>query len=170
MKKIVIAYATRAGSTAETALLIGERFESAGFRVETRDLRQGIDPSLYDGFVIGSAIRAGRWLSEAVRFVASHKERLQEGPTALFLTSLYLKDPTLENREKVLSFIKAQADSVRPLSVGLFPGVMDPSRLGFFAGLIAKAIKAPEGDFRKKEEITLWADQTAERFKEILLP
>ena len=170
MKKIVIAYATRAGSTAETALWIAGRFESAGFLAETRDLRQGIDPSLYDGFVIGSAIRAGRWLSEAVGFVASHKERLQEGPTALFLTSLYLKDPTPDNREKVLSFIKAQADSAKPLSVGLFPGVIDPSRLGFFAGLITKAIKAPQGDFRKKEDILLWADQTAEKFKEILLP
>ena len=81
-----------------------------------------------------------------------------------------MKDPTPDNREKVLSFIKAQADSAKPLSVGLFPGVIDPSRLGFFAGLITKAIKAPQGDFRKKEDILLWADQTAEKFKEILLP
>ena len=34
MKKIVIAYATRAGSTAETALWIAGRFESAGFLAE----------------------------------------------------------------------------------------------------------------------------------------
>jgi menaquinone-dependent protoporphyrinogen oxidase len=47
---------------------------------------------------------------------------------------------------------------VRPLSIGLFGGKMDYSRLGLLDRLIAsKMKKVPEGDYRDWAAIRAWA-------------
>ena len=157
--KILIAYATKAGSTAEVAAEIGRVIESkGGCQVDVRPVGKlnGVDG--YDAVVIGSAIRAGKWLPEARKFVEKHRDALGRVPVALFAVCLTLKDDTEENRRTVAAYLDPICEIVQPVEVGLFAGVMDYSKLPFILRLLMKAMKTPQGDFRDWEAITSWAD------------
>ena len=157
--KILIAYATKTGSTAEVATEIGRVIESkGGCQVDVRPVGKlnGVDG--YDAVVIGSAIRAGKWLPEATKFVEKHRDALGRVPVALFAVCLTLKDDTEENRRTVAAYLDPVCEIVQPVEVGLFAGAMDYSKLPFILRLLMKAMKTPQGDFRDWEAITSWAD------------
>ena len=68
-KPILIAYATRAGSTQEVAEDIQAAITAHGDQVEMLPINKimGLEP--YRAVILGSAIRAGKWSPEAVEFV-----------------------------------------------------------------------------------------------------
>ena len=51
---------------------------------------------------------------------------------------------------------------IAPKDHRVFHGALDPSGLGFAERMIAKAVKAPVGDFRNWDAIHAWAEQIAE--------
>ncbi len=157
--KILVAYATKAGSTAEVAAEIGRVIESkGGCQVDVRPVGKlnGVDG--YDAVVIGSAIRAGKWLPEATKFVEKHRDALGRVPVALFTVCLTLSEDTEENRRTVAAYLDPVREVVQPVEMGLFAGVMDYSKLPFILRLMMKAMKSPQGDFRDWEAIRAWAD------------
>ena len=165
--KILVTYATKAGSTAEVAAEIGRVIESkGGCQVDVCPVGKlnGVDG--YDAVVIGSAIRAGKWLPEATKFVEKHRDALGRVPVALFAVCLTLKDDTEENRRTVAAYLDPVRQVVQPVEVGLFAGVMDYSKLPFILRLLMKAMKSPQGDFRDWEAITSWATDIAAVLKE----
>ena len=156
--KILVAYATKAGSTAEVAAEIGRVIESkGGCQVDVRPVGKlnGVDG--YDAVVIGSAIRAGKWLPEATKFVEKHRDALGRVPVACFLVCLTLSEDTEENRRTVAAYLDPVREVVQPVEMGLFAGVMDYSKLPFILRLMMKAMKSPQGDFRDWEAIRTWA-------------
>ncbi len=52
----------------------------------------------YRAIVVGSAIRMGQWLPEAVEFVKQNQARLNELPTAFFTVHLLHLDDSAESR------------------------------------------------------------------------
>src|SRR5262245_37997871 len=68
-KHISVTYATRAGSTAEVAAAIGQSLAAHGFSVEVKPIKENPAVEHYDAILIGSAVRMGQWLPEAVKFV-----------------------------------------------------------------------------------------------------
>ncbi len=83
MSRVLVAYATKLSSTRDVAEAIGEELRAAGHEVDVRlvgEVRQ-ID---YDAVILGSALYAATWLSEANRFVARHVAALQALPVWLF--------------------------------------------------------------------------------------
>jgi menaquinone-dependent protoporphyrinogen oxidase len=106
--------------------------------------------------VVGSGIRVGKWLPEAVQFVERYQEALSRVPVAYFLVCLTLKDDTEENRREVAAYLDPVREMVQPVDVGLFAGAMDYSKLPFIFRLMMKAMKSPEGDFRDWEAIRAW--------------
>jgi menaquinone-dependent protoporphyrinogen oxidase len=83
-QKILIAYATQAGSTAEIAEEIGDVLIAKGIAVDVLPVREVRNLSPYRAVIVGSAVRVGKWQPEAVKFVARHQTRLAEIPTAFF--------------------------------------------------------------------------------------
>jgi menaquinone-dependent protoporphyrinogen oxidase len=139
--KVLVAYATRAGSTAEVAQAIAEvlRARSGGENVDVLPVKEVMDLSPYRAVIVGSAIRMGRWLPEAVDFVAKNQAALARVPAAFFLVSGYLKDDTPEMRARVSAFL----DPVRK--------ILQPGKEGLFAG------KTGKGDWRNWDQIRAWA-------------
>ncbi len=157
--KILVAYATKAGSTAEVAAEIGRVIESkSGCRVDVHPMSRLDGVNGYGGVIIGSAIRAGKWLPEATKFVEEHRDALSRVPVAFFTVCLTMKDDTEENRRTVAAYLDPVREVVEPVDVGLFAGAMDYSKLPFILRLMMKAMKAPQGDFRDWEGIRAWAD------------
>ncbi len=157
-KKVLIAYASRAGSTAEVAEAIGQVLRGRGIPADVLPVGQVAGVSTYRAVIIGSAIRMGKWLPEAARLVEKNQASLAGMPAAFFSVCLTMQKDTPENRRKVEDYIKPVVQKVRPLTIGLFGGKMDYSRLGFLDRLIvSKMKKVPEGDYRDWAAIRGWA-------------
>jgi menaquinone-dependent protoporphyrinogen oxidase len=157
--KILIAYATGAGSTGDVAEAIGQELRGAGAEVDVRLAKDVSDVSPYKAVIVGSAIRAGNWLPEATKFVEKNRDALSQMPVAYFVVCLTMQDDTEENRRTVEAYLDAVCELVEPVDKGLFAGALDLSKLGLPLRLAMKAAKASEGDFRDWEAIRAWARQ-----------
>ncbi len=162
--QVLVAYATKAGSTADVAAEIGRVIESrGGCEVDVRPVDKVVRVTGYDAAIVGSAIRAGKWLPEALEFVQQHKDALGQIPIAFFTVCLTLNEDTEENRRTVAAYLDPACEIVQPVDKGLFAGVMDYGKLPFPLRLMMKTMKAPQGDFRDWSAIRAWAARVHDR-------
>lgn len=82
--RILVAYATKHGSTREIAEAIGRVLRDAGLDTIVAPARDVTDLEPYDVIVLGSALYAAHWQRDANRFVARHLVALQRRPVWLF--------------------------------------------------------------------------------------
>ena len=157
MNKILVTYATRAGATFEVAMRVAEVLRAAGATVDVKPVTAVHEMKGYDAVVVGSAIRMGHWLPEAVAFVQAHRETLSHIPTAYFLVSGFLRDDTPEMRREVLAYLDPVRKILEPASIGMFAGKMDYSKMDWLDRSIAEAVSSSEGDWRSWEAIRSWA-------------
>lgn len=155
-KRILVTYATRAGSTREVAAAIGESLSRRGYAVDVRSVKERPDPAGYQAVILGSAIRMGKWLPEAVDYVSANQAALGRMPVALFTVHMLNTgedDASQTNR-------RAYLDAVRPLlnepEEIFFTGAMDYSRLSFLDRTIARMVGSSETDQRDWEQIEAW--------------
>jgi menaquinone-dependent protoporphyrinogen oxidase len=162
--KVLIVYASRAGSTGEVAKAVGQTLSEAGASVDIRSVADENDLSNYEAVIVGSAIRMGRWLPEAVDFVKKHRDELSRVPAAYFVVCSTMQDDTPENRKKTLAYldpVHKAAPNIKPVDIGLFAGVIDFSKLSFMDKSMLKVRGASEGDFRNWAAIKKWATDIA---------
>ncbi len=158
-KPILIAYASRAGSTGEVAAAIGKRLNQDGTPVEVRRVDEVSDLSAYRAVILGSAVRMSQWLPEASDFVQKQRAMLQQIPTAFFSCGVTLREDTPANRQEMESYVAPVRQILEPVANGLFGGKMDYSKLSLLMRLMIQyAIKVPEGDFRSWSAIDAWTD------------
>lgn len=158
--RMLIAYGSRCGSTGEVAEAVGQVLSMAGAAVDVRLAKDVNDLSPYQGVIVGSAIRMGKWLPETIEFVKAHQDTLNRVPVAYFAVCMTMKDDTVENRRKALGYldpVRKQFPKVKPVDIGLFAGAVDYKKLSFAYSLILKVKGTPEGDFRNWEGIRTWA-------------
>lgn len=138
-----------------------------GAQADVRPIEKVNDLGPYRGVIVGSAIRMGRWLPEAMDFVKKHRDRLAAVPSAYFVVCVTMKDDTAENREKVLAYldpVRKEAPQMQPENTGLFAGAVDFGKLSFVLRSMLKAKGVPEGDFRNWPSVKAWAAETARTF------
>ncbi|WP_214020743.1 flavodoxin domain-containing protein [Methanoculleus sp.] len=156
--RILVAYATRYGSTAEVAEAIGDVFRKAGVEVDVRPVNEVRDLSPYRAAVIGSPIYVGKWLPESQVFIERHQQHLRTIPVAYFAVGLTVADGGAE----ILRKAEASMDQVRmlvnPVDIGIFPGRLESGRLSLTDRTITKLIRAKTGDFRDWEAVRSWAE------------
>lgn len=163
-RRILVAYASRHGSTAGVAEAVGKTLCDGGANVDIRIIKNVDDPYVYDAVIIGSPIHTGKWLPEAVEFIEKHRTILKERPVAYFVTCITLFRDTEPARKKAEAFLNPVKDAypdIRPVSTGLFGGVLDYNRYSFVIRMIMKQkmkdAGVPEGDYRDWEAIRGWA-------------
>jgi flavodoxin len=77
--KILVVYATRAGSTAEVAQAIGQELCAAGAEAVVHEVGRAehvADLATFESVVLGSAMRYGAWLPEMTQFIETHAAEL----------------------------------------------------------------------------------------------
>jgi len=163
--KILVAYASWAGTTADVAAAVGRRLGDDG-SVDVRPAGEVTDLSPYSAVALGTAVRAGRPHRAARAFASRHCSRLKDMPFACFVVCLTMKDDTTENRRKARSFLdpvlKACPDA-RPVDVGMFGGAIQTAeealaKLPFVQKVILAVMKSAAGDHRDWSAIEAWAD------------
>ena len=83
MNRILVAYATMAGSTVEVAQVVGEEIAKSGYQVDILPISEVKDLHGYDGVVVGGPMIMG-WHRDALRFIKKHREEFQQIPLAGF--------------------------------------------------------------------------------------
>jgi menaquinone-dependent protoporphyrinogen oxidase len=94
MSKVLVTYATFAGSTSEVARAVGEEIARSGVQVEVLPLDgPGRVTTLdgYDGVVVGGPMIMG-WHREALGFVRRHRAAWQRTPLAVLVMALSLTE------------------------------------------------------------------------------
>ena len=81
---VLIAYASKHGSTQEVAHAVAEELQAHGLDVETLPAREVEDLRPYAGVVVGGSIYMGRWHPDATGLLARHKYALEALPLAVF--------------------------------------------------------------------------------------
>ena len=157
-KRILIAYATRAGSTAEVADAIGKKLSPSGIQVDVKPVKTVKNIGSYDAVILGTGIRAGQVYPEVKKILQKHKQALSSIPVAYFVVCMSLKDNNEATRKIASGYLDSLRSLLSPVDVGLFAGKMDYSKLGFLARIIVRRMaKVPEGDFRDWKAIEVWA-------------
>lgn len=162
-KRILVAYASRAGATGEVAEAIGSVFCDAGAAVDVRLAKDVTDLNSYQAVVLGSAIYMGRWMSDAAGFLKNHRVTLSRMPVATFTVCMLMVDQPAEHQKLIATHFpdSEQPPRLQPLSHGIFAGRIDYSKLSFFYSAIAKGMKAKEEDRRDWPAIRAWAGKLA---------
>jgi menaquinone-dependent protoporphyrinogen oxidase len=189
MNKILVTYASMAGSTAEVAQAIAEEIGKGGNQVEVLPIEQVKSLRDYAGVVVGAPMIMG-WHRGALGFLRKNRSAWQHLPLAIFVTAMSLTqsgesevdgqaifvDPNLpkppinddslsfkERYARLSNYLRPVLKAVRPakpVSVGVFAGRMEYGRLKWWAVLFAMIIiQAQAGDRRNWEAMREWARQ-----------
>jgi menaquinone-dependent protoporphyrinogen oxidase len=162
MKKVLVAYSSKAGSTSEIAAAIGETLSKSGADVTVEQIKNVKDLTAYQAVVVGSLIRMGRWVPEAKKFVESNKAMLDKIPTAIFTACDTMKEDTEEKRAEVFGYIEPILQIIKPVENGLFAGKMDTSKLSFMDRTIINMMSKgedPNADYRDWGKVNTWAEK-----------
>ena len=93
MARILVAYASKHGSTAEIAQAIADEIGSAGHDVDCVETKQVSDVANYDAVVVGSAVYMKRWRREARRFLSRERRALESRPLWVFSSGPFGEEP-----------------------------------------------------------------------------
>ena len=106
--RVLITYASRFGSTSEISQEIGDILRNEDFKVDLIDLKgnSGNIPNLsdYEGVLVSSGVRMGRWTKEGLKFLRNNRSELNQKHLGVFVSSGKAANPETydQAREKYL--------------------------------------------------------------------
>jgi menaquinone-dependent protoporphyrinogen oxidase len=157
---VLVAYATKAGSTREVAEVVARTLREHGLEADLRPVEEIGTLEPYGAVVLGTALYTGRVHKAARRFLRSHHEQLTERPLAVFA----MGPKTLADDEVAASRAQLERTLDAELRVGpvaIFGGVVNPAKLHFPFN------RMPASDARDWDAIRTWADEVAGVFTPI---
>ena len=195
MSKVLIAYSSNAGSTAEVAAALAEVLAQAGHSADVRPFAEVINLRGYDAVVVGAPMIFG-WHQPARRFVRRFQSELALKKVAYFACAMRLTlvpgavlppipislDPNLVTEPaqagslnfkerftsagNYLQKMIAAAPAVKPVSVAFFNGKLDMRRLKWWqAAFVMLVVQGSPGDYRDWDFIKTWAKSLDSAFK-----
>jgi len=162
MSSVLVAYATKYGSTHEVADAIAARVRARGLETEVRAAGEVDSLDGYDAVVFGGALYFFRLIRGGRRFLSRHRTALSKMPVAVFAMGPI--EDTVEQyvgaREHLDKSLKKN-ESISPVAVTVFGGAFDPT--GLRSPDANPATKnLPPVDLRDWKAIEAWADSLPE--------
>lgn len=156
--RVLVTYASRAGSTGEVAQVVSERLCVQGFDVQVRPIGEVDSLEGYQAVVLGSAVRYSSWLPEMLAFMELHQAELARLPTALFTLHMQAVSDTDADHATRQRYAGAARTLAAPNAEAFFSGKVDPATLSVFDKLGVRLLQSPVGDKRDWKAIRHWAD------------
>jgi menaquinone-dependent protoporphyrinogen oxidase len=154
--RVLVAYATYAGSTVDVAAAIGKTLGTRGFSVDVKPIQERPQVDGYKAVLIGSAVHYGNWLPEAVDFVKTNQLAFNGVPVALFTVHITNLGNDEKSRQNRLAYLNAVRPLVQPAAEVFFAGRFDRRGAALLLpGWLARFI--PGIDFRDWKKIHRWA-------------
>ena len=153
---VLVAYATKKGSTREVAEAVASRLAERGLPVEIKPVGRVSGPGEVDAVVLGAALYMGRLHADARRFLAGNEAVLATLPFAVFaMGPRTLAETDVASSRGQLDAALAKVPDLHPVGVAVFGGVLDPSEHRF------PFSRMPATDARDWNAIRSWADGVA---------
>jgi menaquinone-dependent protoporphyrinogen oxidase len=149
---VLIAYASKRGSTEQVARGIGEVLRGQGFSTKVETAAECRDLEGFRAVVLGGSIYYGRWHPAARRFLRRHRTALESVPLAVFALGPG-KDTgeDFASSRRQLDQALEKATGIEPRAIAVFGGAVDPEKLRFpFSHM-------PKTDIRDWDQIHSWA-------------
>lgn len=166
--KVLIAYASAKGSTAEVAARIGHGVAERGHQVTVLDVREVQSLGQFEAVVMGSAILAGMWLPQMSDFVKRFRHELAEKPVFLWVSCIRVLEAHGEEHVRTHYL---NPDVIKRLNLkdsAVFPGklILEETDWNERWTLAARYDghtwpSGFDGDFRDWRAVDLWAGSIA---------
>jgi menaquinone-dependent protoporphyrinogen oxidase len=158
MAKVLVAYASKYGSTGEVAEAIARRLGTLGVSAEVLPVGEVRDPSSYSAVVLGVALYFFRWRHEAHSFCTRHRHALASLPVALFGMGPIEDTPEqYAGSRRHLDKGLTKHSKLAPRTIAVFGGQLDPTKLRFPDNNPGMR-RMPPSDLRDWAAIDAWAD------------
>jgi menaquinone-dependent protoporphyrinogen oxidase len=154
---VLVAYASRAGSTRGVAERIAARLQSHGRDVHLDPLLGLEEVNRFEAVVLGSPIYSGAWETEAVDFLLRNARALAGRPLWTYSVGWVGKNGVTHDA-KGLDEIERLAPAREHR---FFVGALDASDLKLFQRIAFKRRGGMSGDLRDWAAIDAWADEIA---------
>ncbi len=166
-KKVLVAHASKYGSTAEIAEKIGEVLRQGGLKVDVAPVKEIRDITPYRAIVLGTAAYIFQWRKEAVKFLQKNEQALAGMPVWIFMSGPAGEGDPVELLEgKVVpEKVKPLVERIKPVDLAVFHGLVDFKKMNIIERQMMKMVKSAEGDYRDWDAITAWAKGIAEKVK-----
>lgn len=164
-QKILVAYVSKRGSTQEVAAYVANILREQGADVTIMPAKEVSTVAGYDAVVLGTAIRIGSMLGDAVKFVEKHQGALRQVPVAYFTCGVMIMNKDEEQQAQVAGYLDPVRDLVPPVADANFAGKLARPTLNLIEKLLTNVVKPPEGDHRDWDTIRNWSEQVAAKLQ-----
>ena len=160
---ILVAFASKYGSTQEVAEAIAAELRKAGATVTLERAQAVKTLEGYSAIVLGAPIYIGALHKDALNFLRQHRQELEKRRIAVFaLGPTHDDEQERQQSRAMLDKELAKFPWLVPVTVELFGGRYEPSKLRFPDSLIASLPAsplhdAPASDVRDWAAILAWA-------------
>jgi menaquinone-dependent protoporphyrinogen oxidase len=160
--RVLVAYGSRMGSTAEIAASIADVLRARGFDVTLLPADNVHTVAPYDAVILGSAIYAGRWRREAVELLERERMPLARRRVWLFQVGVSMvgPDPDPDPTPAPVAVLATRVGAQRPVT---FAGCLIPSTAKGVLPRIMARVSPARGDHRDWQAIRAWAAQVADQ-------
>jgi len=158
---VLVAYASKRGSTAEIAETIAATLRREGLGVCLEPVEDVRDLERFDAVVLGSAVYMKRWRGDARHFLKKQQKALRQLPFWVF-SSGPVGDPANDNPEWMEP--PKLAEKVEKLGGKghvVFGGRVPTEPKGFMEKAMVEGVPKEYRDRRDWDEIRAWAKQIA---------
>jgi len=119
---VLVAYATRYGSTQEVAEAVAATLRESGLKVDSQPMREVRTLERYRAVIVGTAIYMFRLHKDARRFLSRHREALSTRPVAIFAMGPLHNDEKEQAVREQFDKELAQFPWFTPIARGIFGG------------------------------------------------
>ena len=106
----------------EVAEAIGKTIAQSGVAVDVNPIKEASVIAGYDAIILGSAVRMGQWLPEAVDFIKRHRNTLSQLPTAIFSVHIMNMGDSTESIAARQAYTAPIQEMITPRAEAFFPG------------------------------------------------
>ncbi len=171
---ILVAYASKYGSTQEVAEAIAAELRKEGATVTLERAQAVKTLEGYRAIVLGAPIYIGALHKDALNFLRQHRQELEKRPIAVFaLGPTHDDEQERQESRAMLDKELAKFPWLTTVTVEMFGGKYDPHKLRFPDSLIATLPAsplhgAPAGDVRDWGAIRAWAKSLVAKLQPVL--
>ena len=123
--KILVAYASKHGSTAEVAEFIGQIFREHDIDTTVNKVGDIQSVEGYDAFVLGSPVYASLWLTEMSQFLERFEGELSKKPVYYWMNCIRVLEPDGIKHALNEYVYKPTMDKIGVLDIGVFGGKLN---------------------------------------------
>lgn len=166
-ESVLVAYASKYGTTAEIAEKIAQTLTEEGIDVDLKDIKTLKSIKGYRAVVFGSAAYIFRWRPEAIRFIKKHKTVLAAMPVWTFSSGPLEEGDALATVEgwAYPKNLQTVMETIQPKEAVVFHGALQMDKLNFMERWMMQKFPVKKHDFRDWDLIRDWAVAIAESLK-----